>query len=208
MRVSRETKVLPPVCVSRETHERLLIFAALLTRWTPRVNLVARADVPRLWERHIQDSLQLLPLLSPASAGLDLGSGGGFPGLVLAIAGALRFDLVEADQRKAAFLREAARETDAAVTVHACRIEALTVTSKLITARALAPLSQLLPLVSPLLEAGGECLFHKGVRAEQELKLASANWQFDVNRFASASNPDGVILQIRGIMPRVGQQAV
>src|SRR5262245_29718490 len=98
--------------VSRETQESLHQFAALLLRWNRTVNLISRSDEQHLWNRHIDDSLQLLPLMAPLpSRAIDLGSGAGFPGLVLALASGVRFDLLEADQRKCAFLREAARVT-------------------------------------------------------------------------------------------------
>ena len=110
--------------VSRETWERLVLFAELVLRWNAGVRLIARADEPKLWSRHILDSLQLLPLILPYTKGvIDLGSGAGFPGIVLAIAGAPSVTLVEADERKAAFLREAARRTSTPVVVHAGRIE-------------------------------------------------------------------------------------
>ena len=107
------------------TEARLREFAALVAAWNPRINLVGAADLPALWERHIEDCLQLVPLL-PAGLdrAIDLGSGAGFPGLVLAIATDIPFDLIEADRRKAAFLAEAAHRLGAPVRVHACRIEA------------------------------------------------------------------------------------
>lgn len=203
MSVSRETL---PQSVSRETEERLLVFEALLRQWSARINLVSRADLPQIRRRHIDDSLQLARLLPQVPSGVDLGSGAGFPGLILAIATNLPFHLVEADHRKAAFLREAARETAAPVTIHACRIEALRLTSRLITARALAPLSNLLPLVEPLLQADTLCLFLKGATAEQEIDAARADWSFTLDRAASL-HQHGVILQLRGIMRRGRSQS-
>ena len=150
--------------VSRETLAVLDLFAALLLRWNATVNLVARADEPLLWERHIGDSLQLIPLMEPyPERAIDLGSGAGFPGLVLAIATGVPFDLIEADQRKAAFLREAARITDAPVRIHPLRIEAARLPrAPLVTARAVAALPKLLALAAPLLAPGGICLFPEG----------------------------------------------
>ncbi len=103
---------------------RLVVFAAILRRWNERINLVSQSDITSLWPRHIDDSLQLLPHL-PCQPGpaIDLGSGAGFPGLILAIASGLRFHLVESDRRKAAFLREAARETEAPIVLHNARIQ-------------------------------------------------------------------------------------
>lgn len=191
--------------VSRETVERLELYAALLTRWNPSINLVSPRDLPNLWDRHIADSLQLAPLIS-ADHATDLGSGGGFPGLVLAIATGCRMTLIESDQRKAAFLREAARVTGCEVTVLATRIEQAKVApAPLITARALAALPQLLRWAAPLLTPGGTCLFLKGTRAEDELTQAAAEWQMSVTRIPSRVHPDGVILQLTDIRRATNQ---
>ena len=194
-----------PLDVSRETQARLDAYAALLTRWNARINLVAPRDLPQLWERHIADSLQLAPLIPPGvTRAIDLGSGGGFPGLVLAIATGLSVDLVESDQRKAAFLREAARITAAPARVHAARIESLTLDpAQLVTARALAPLPQLLDLAAPLLAPGGMCLFLKGANAPSELTAATAEWHMEAETIPSRTGGGGCILQIRDVV-RVG----
>jgi 16S rRNA (guanine527-N7)-methyltransferase len=194
MNVSRETLG----GVSRETQERLDTFAALLLRWNARINLVSRADEASLKHRHIDDALQLIPLLPEgAECAIDLGSGAGFPGLVLSIATGISFDLVESDQRKAAFLQEAARITEAPAHVHVCRIEAANVApAKLITARALAPLSKLLGLAAPFLAEGGLCLFPKSIKAEQEIAEAMAAWTMQVERHISRTDRSGVILCI------------
>ena len=159
--VSRET---PDFDVSRETSERLEVFANLLLRWNTRINLISRADAQQLRGRHIADSLQLADLMPEGIArAIDLGSGAGFPGLILAIATGVHFDLVESDQRKAAFLREAIRLTAAPAQVHACRIEALALApAPLVTARALAPLAPLLGLATPLLASGRRLLVSEG----------------------------------------------
>src|SRR5689334_9630795 len=150
-----------PRDVSRETQEALQRFASLLLRWNRTVNLISRSDEPHLWQRHIADSLQLLPLMHPApSHGIDLGSGAGFPGLVLALASGIHFDLVDGDQRKCAFLREAARVTGAPVDIHCTRVEAaLLKPAPLVTARALAPLAKLLDIAARLSSDGGQFLF-------------------------------------------------
>jgi 16S rRNA (guanine527-N7)-methyltransferase len=191
-----------PLDVSRETQERLEAYATLLTRWNARINLVAPRDLPHLWERHIADSLQITPLIPPGvTRAIDLGSGGGFPGLMLAIATGVSFDLVESDQRKAAFLREAARITAAPARIHAARIETLTLEpAPLITARALAPLPQLLDLAAPLLAPGGMCLFLKGVHAGSELTAATAEWHMEAKAIPSRTGEGGCILQIRDIV--------
>ncbi len=187
--------------VSRETQARLEAFAMLLLRWNRTVNLIARRDEPELWPRHIADSLQLAPLIPPATThGIDLGTGGGFPGLVLAIATGVPFDLIESDQRKAAFLREAGRATRAPIRVHAARAEAARVDpAPLITCRALAPLPHLLTLAAPLLAAGGVCLFLKGAAAESELTAAATEWHMRVERVPSQTAQDACILRISDI---------
>lgn len=187
--------------VSRETRGKLEAFAALLLRWNRTVNLIARGDEPMLWPRHIVDSLQLLPVIPPeAGRAIDLGSGGGFPGIVLAIATGLRFDLVESDRRKAAFLREAVRLTGAPATVHAARAESVALSpAPLVTARALAPLPQLLALAAPLLAPGGVCLFLKGGSAASELTAARMEWHMEVTRLPSQTASDACILRISDI---------
>jgi 16S rRNA (guanine527-N7)-methyltransferase len=187
-----------PEDVSRETRQALERFVALLLRWNQTVNLIARRDEPFVWERHIADSLQLIPLIS-GSAGhaIDLGSGGGFPGLVLAAAIGMPFELIEADQRKATFLREAARVIGAPVRVHASRIEGTAVEpAPLVTARALAPLPRLLELAAPLLSSNGQCLFLKGANVQAELTHAAAQWHMRVELIASQTRPGACILRI------------
>ena len=198
---------LTPNDVSRETRAALEKYSALLLRWNRTVNLVAPGDEPQLWERHIANSLQLAPLIcQPIDRAIDLGSGAGFPGLILALATGIPFDLVEADQRKAAFLREAARITGAPVRVHAVRIESADLPpAPLITARALAPLPKLLDLAAPLLAPGGQCLFLKGISAQTELTHAAAQWHMRVERIPSRTAPDACILRItdlRRVVPR------
>jgi 16S rRNA (guanine527-N7)-methyltransferase len=184
--------------VSRETQEVLRQVAALLLRWNRTVNLISRADEQHLWKRHIDDSLQLLPLMEPLpSRAIDLGSGAGFPGLVLALASGVHFDLIEADQRKCAFLREAARITGAPVKIHAVRIETASLApALLISARALAPLPKLLEMAAPLLAAGGRCLFMKGANVPTELTHAGAEWQMQVERISSRTDPEACVLRI------------
>jgi 16S rRNA (guanine527-N7)-methyltransferase len=184
--------------VPRETPPALDRFAALLLRWNSTVNLVARADEPFLWARHIADSLQLIPLMVPRpERAIDLGSGGGFPGLILALTTGVPFDLIEADQRKAAFLREAARVTGAPVRIHPTRIEAANLPpAPLLTARAVAALPKLLTLAAPLLAPGGMCLFLKGANADAELTHAATQWQMQVDGIPSCTAPGARILRI------------
>lgn len=190
-----------PGGVSRETRERLTLFAGLLLRWNRTINLISRRDEPVLWERHIADSLALIPVLPPeARTAADLGSGAGFPGLVIAIATDRHVHLVESDHRKSAFLREAARATAAPVTVHATRIEVAPLPPMpLITARALAPLATLLDWAGPHLAPNGICVFPKGRTAEEELTAAAERWHMRVERFPSPSDPAATILRLSEI---------
>ena len=187
--------------VSRETAERLATYVGMVRQWNRTINLIARGDEPLIWERHVRDSLNLLPHLPLGfTRAIDLGSGGGFPGLVLAIATGRPFALVESDQRKAAFLREAARATHAPATVHAVRAEASGLTpAPLITARALAPLTTLLAWAEPLLLPDGACVFPKGRTAEQELTAAQTQWHMRVEQWPSALDPFARILRLSEI---------
>jgi 16S rRNA (guanine527-N7)-methyltransferase len=177
---------------------KLRAFAALLLRWNATLNLIAARDAATLWDRHIADSLQLVPLMPrDTPRAIDLGSGGGFPGLVLAIATGVPFDLIESDRRKASFLRTAILETGASATVHCCRIEDATVPpAPLVTARALAPLPRLLPLAVRLLADDGTCLFLKGAKADGELADAATDWSMAVDRVPSQTGQDGIVLRI------------
>ena len=187
--------------VSRETRERLDAYVALLVRWNTRINLVAPKDVPRLWPRHVEDALQLLPFVPPGTEALtDLGSGGGLPGLVLAIASGLPVTLVEADQRKCAFLREAARSVQARAQVVASRIEAATLPkATLITARALAPLDRLLGLAAPHLAPGGTCVFLKGASVQDELTVARRGWHMEAHLSPSRTDSQGSVLVVTNL---------
>lgn len=183
--------------------EALRSFASLLLRWNRTVNLIARSDERHLWQRHIEDALQLAPLIPAGTErGVDLGSGAGFPGLVLACATGIPFDLIEADQRKAAFLREAGRATGAPVRVHACRIESAALSpAPLVTARALAPLPLLLRLAAPKLAPGGVAMFPKGTDIDRELTAARREWHMKVERFPSRTGPGAVILKVSELRP-------
>ncbi len=184
--------------VSRETSARLDLFVGLLVRWNQTINLVSRTDGSRLWSRHVADALQLVPLIPPGcTQGTDLGSGAGFPGLVLSLVTGIPFNLIEADTRKASFLREATRETATPARVHACRIEDLNVQpAPLVTARALAPLPKLISLAAPYLTLDGSFLFPKGQEAERELTAARQAWNMRVERFPSQVDSSGLILRI------------
>lgn len=184
--------------VSRETLDRLTAYAELLRKWQPKINLVGPATLPDLWQRHLLDSAQLYPLLPEGTRRLaDIGSGAGFPGLVLAILGVTEVHLIESDSRKCAFLREAARVTGTAVTVHNKRIETVTgLAADVVTARALAPLETLLGWAFPLLRPKGHCVLLKGQNVEGELTDTTKYWKMRTERFDSRSDPGGVVLRI------------
>jgi 16S rRNA (guanine527-N7)-methyltransferase len=185
--------------VSRETLIRLEVYAEMLKDWQTRMNLVSRSSLDDLWRRHFLDSAQLFRLLSPEPSPLfDLGSGAGFPGLVLAIMGVPDVTLIESNQKKSSFLREVAKETGTKVTVFSDRAEQFygPAPARTIVARALAPLEKLIPLAKPLLARGGEFLFLKGARADEELTVAQEKWHIDVERIRSLSDDQATILRI------------
>jgi 16S rRNA (guanine527-N7)-methyltransferase len=188
--------------VSRETLSRLEAYAALLTQWSARINLVGRDTLGDLWRRHILDSAQLWQFApEPARSVIDLGSGAGFPGLVLAILGVPGVELVEADSRKAAFLREAARVAEAEATIRPCRISAVPAHPvDVVTARALAPLDRLLDLARPFVGPDTVCLFPKGERAAEELTLARKRWTMAASLHQSIADPRGVVLRLHQVV--------
>lgn len=190
--------------VSRETLEKLQIYESQLRKWNPAINLVAKSTLDDIWGRHLADSAQLMPLVPTGiSLQVDLGSGAGFPGLVMAILGGHPVHLIESDQRKAAFLRETARLTGADATIHAVRIEAATVPpADLVTARALAELSLLLPWAYRLMKKDGVCLFPKGKTAADELTAVADSWNMRVERFPSQTDAAGTLLRLSDISPR------
>ncbi len=196
--------------VSRETIGRLEAYAALLRKWQKAINLVSNATLDDLWRRHFLDSAQLLPLLAPANVGdggiTDLGSGAGFPGLVLAILSDRPVHLIESDQRKAAFLGEAARATGCAdrVKIHAGRIEGTKPwTARTVTARALAELDQLLAWAAPFVGEDTVLLFPKGARADEELTAAERVWKMVTERRRSITDSTGLILRLSHLEKRV-----
>ena len=194
-----------PFNVSRETQKRLAIYVGLIERWNPAINLFSRSDIAQIWPRHIEDALQLVPLIpDEISHAIDLGSGGGIPGVVLAIVTGIPFHLVESDTRKCAFLREAARETAAEITVHNDRIEAVKLgTAPLITARALAPLPRLIELASRFMAPETIFLAPKGKTADVELTDAQKEWHMRVECTQSTTNPAAFILKMSEVR-RVG----
>lgn len=188
--------------VSRETLARLEAYAALLVRWSARLNLVGRNTLGDLWRRHFLDSAQLFPLIPSGTKSLvDLGSGPGFPGLVLAVLGVPGVELVEADGRKCAFLREAIRATGCAVVLRHCRIEAVPPREyDIVTARACAPLTELLALAERFIGPRTRCLFPKGEHAEDEIAAAQQQWSMTVARHGSVADRRGVVLCLSEVM--------
>lgn len=192
--------------VSRETIERLHAFVALVEKWTVRINLVSPSSLPAIWSRHVVDSAQLFPLApSDFLHWADLGSGAGFPGIVIAILAAERahppaVTLIESDQRKAAFLHTAVRELDLKAQIIARRAEAIEpLEADVVSARALGPLVTLLPLAHRHLRAGGMALFPKGRRALEETSEAQQSWRFELSETPSMTDPDARILRIERI---------
>lgn len=194
------------VSVSRETSEALQAFDALVRRWNPAINLVSKTTLPDLWVRHIADSAQVFALC-PESAGkwVDLGSGGGFPGLVVAILAKekrpqLRVVLVESDLRKATFLRQAVQTLGLSAEVISHRIEALpALKADVLSARALASLADLLGYANTHLQQDGVAIFPKGARFKEELAEARKSWNFDLEPNPSLSDPEAAILVIRNL---------
>lgn len=194
--------------VSRETMARLDTFVAMLTDWQTRMNLVSPATLGDVWRRHIGDSLSLERLLPAFSQAVDLGSGGGLPGLIIAAyRPGCAVDLVESSQKKAAFLSAAQAEMGLAGAVHPVRIEAaggVLGKAEVVTARALAPLDDLLAMVAPHISRETRCFFQKGRSHEQEIAAAAANWKFTMVIHESQVEADSVILEVAEIKARGG----
>ena len=203
-------RALALVSVSRETEARLDRFAALLLDWQRRMNLIAASTVPTLWTRHIADSLQLLAIAPKARKWADLGSGGGFPGVPIACAlaeqNSAEVYLIESNKKKAAFLREAVRVTGAPAVVHAERVAdfAREFRGELdaVTARALAPLPELLSIAYPLLKRGAPGLFPKGQDVEAELTQATKCWSIQASLVPSRTDPKSRVVVIREAKPK------
>jgi 16S rRNA (guanine527-N7)-methyltransferase len=196
--------------VSHETESRLDRYVALLLEWQAKTNLVAPSTLPHLWTRHIADSLQLLALAPAAQIWIDLGSGGGFPGVVLACALAERpgamVHLVERNAKKAAFLREAIRVTAAAGTVHMADIEdsvdRIAGPIDCVTARAVAPLHQLIGFAEPLVKRGAMALLLKGQDVDEELTEATKYWNIRPLLHSSRTGGHGWIVELTEIERR------
>ncbi len=204
-------RVLATLHVSRETEVRLQAYVDLLLKWQKKINLVAPSTVEHIWTRHILDCAQLMTLGVAHQAWADLGSGPGLPGLIIAVLAmekpqVYHVHLIESDQRKASFLREAARLTGAPVTIHARRAEevlpGLRGEVSAVTARALAPLPALLALAEPLLTTGAEGFFPKGETLSSEMQRATEVFSFGSRVVPSRSDERGRILIIRDVRRR------
>ena len=191
--------------LSPETMDRLRTYEILLKKWNKVVNLAASSTIPNLWNRHFLDSAQLLNCTTTAGRWLDIGSGAGFPGLVLAtVATELRpatvFTLIEASAKKCAFMRCVAREIEIGVEVVESRCENVRPqNADVIVARAVAPLTDLLDLAVGHLTATGTLLFHKGRNRAEELHLARKQWRFDLREHRSITDPVAAVLAIQGV---------
>lgn len=191
--------------VSRETLDKLQAFADLVQKWTSKINLISKPSVPEVWDRHILDSAQLYDLAPSSGHWIDLGSGGGFPGIVVCILaqgqGADQtFTLVESDQRKSTFLRTAIRELSLDARVLTQRIEEIApLQADILSARALADLDALLGFAEMHLKPGGTALFPKGAQWEKEHRDAQIQWPYDCDPIKSKTNPDAAILKIKDI---------
>lgn len=200
-----EKNILEDLNVSRETLKRLETFEQVILKWNPKINLVSKSSLRQLWTRHIADSVQVFRCTGIPDHWVDIGSGGGFPGLIIAILAAdeapdMKVTLIESDQRKSAFLRTAARECGAKVSVVSKRIEqADPQNAGVLSARALADLSLLLEFAERHLGAGGTALFPKGESWKKEVDNARQRWRFDAEPVRSLTEQEAVILKIRGV---------
>lgn len=191
--------------VSRETLDKLQAFADLVQKWTSKINLISKPSVPEVWDRHILDSAQLYDLAPSSGHWIDLGSGGGFPGIVVCILaqgqGADQtFTLVESDQRKSTFLRTAIRELSLDARVLTQRIDEIApMQADILSARALADLDALLGFAEMHLKPGGTALLPKGAQWEKEHRDAQIQWSYDCDPIKSKTNPDAAILKIKDI---------
>ena len=203
--MSPDQSIFETLDVSRETFERLTTYVELVKRWNPRINLVSRNSLNDIWARHILDSVQVFRCAEAFDNWVDLGSGGGFPGMVCAIMAIdespkSQFTLVESDQRKSAFLRNVARECGASCRVMSKRIEAVDpLNADILSARALADLPSLLSFCDRHLSETGTALLPKGASWKKELADAREEWNFQAEPITSLTEPQAVILKIKGV---------
>ena len=190
------------VDVSRETFEKLEIYANLLLRWQFKINLISTNSLKQAWHRHFLDSAQIFSILpKKATSAIDVGTGAGFPGLVLSIMGLENVQLVEQNKKKCAFLYEVIRETEATASVHPCKIEKLPIKDyDVVLARAFMALDGLLKVVSPFFGKDTLGIFPKGLKVNQELTAASKNWKMKTAIKQSITSPDGKIVLVKDLV--------
>ena len=188
--------------VSNDTLDRLQVYLQTLKKWQKAINLVGPKTLNDPWRRHLLDCAQVASEISPDQRVVDLGSGAGLPGLIIAIMTGADVHLVESDQRKSTFLHEAGRATETKITVHAERAEEIPpLNADVVTARALAPLPRLLPWVHRHLKKGGDSYLLKGSDVDQELTLAAKKWTMITSRKPSVSDPSGTVLHVSALAP-------
>lgn len=191
--------------VSRETFERLTVFVQLVEKWNPRINLISKSSIPNIWDRHVADSVQLYRLAPESGSWVDIGSGGGFPGVIIAILAAEDVNrgpitLVESDQRKSTFLRTAIRELALSATVLSKRIEGLPpLNADVLSARALADLTALLGYAKYHLKPDGIAVFPKGAKWQKEHEDAQRLWSYSCEPIKSLTDPLAAVLKIKDI---------
>ncbi len=189
--------------VPRETMDQLICYSDLLVKWQKSINLVSDTTIDDMWCRHFYDSAQLIDLIEKGKGSLnilDVGSGAGFPGLVLSVLGAGKVHLIESNRKKCAFMKQVIQKTGIDAIVHNERVEKISNSSiDLITSRACADLDKLLSLTANLITPKTECLFLKGEKAEEEIKHASKKWDFKVKKIQSKSEESGIILKLSEI---------
>ena len=195
--------------VSRETIERFDTYESLLKKWNKAVNLVAKPTIGDVFGRHFADSAQLFSLAPDAQSWIDIGSGAGFPGLVIAFLAAeknpsLKIHLIESDKRKCVFLREVARACSVDATIIDARIEDIEFKAEIVSARALAPLPDLLAMAKNLLLPGGKALFLKGETVDEELTVTHRLWHTALTKHPSRTDPRGTVLEIGSFHRRIG----
>lgn len=192
--------------VPRETFSRLQDYVNLLKKWQERINLISDSTVLDIWKRHIIDSGQLMKYLSVSDGVIDIGSGAGFPGLVLAILGIKSVTLIESDSRKVAFLKEAARVVGVKISIVCDRVENVALNGfDVITARGFAPIKDILYIVGSLLKTGHKLILLKGKDCLSEIENARQNWSFDYTNYPSITDKSGVITVITNPKKRGGK---
>jgi 16S rRNA (guanine527-N7)-methyltransferase len=207
-RIASEIQSGPLASVSRETRQRLEDHASLYEKWSPRINLTAPSTQKDFWRRHVGDSAQLLEIVPEARHWIDLGSGGGFPGMVIAIllqdVPAARVELVESNRKKTAFLQAVKARCAPSAIIHPARIEDVVgriAPPEIVTARALAALPKLLDMTAPWLQGATRALFHKGRGYAVEIEESRAKWRFDLVIHESRIDADSVVLDITNLRP-------